>query len=466
MWNFKLFSSNIALTQDNNESITYGELEIQGANFNENLPSRSLVFCLCTNTIGSIIGYTSLLDNKNVPLLLNNSIDKGSFNYLFDIYLPNFVWLPKDSVFLLGANYEVVYEAYDYILCKTENNRSVNIHSDLALLLTTSGSTGSPKLVKQSFKNILSNTESIISYLKINSSEVAITTLPMSYTYGLSIINTHLFSGAKILLTDKALVDKEFWNFFKNEKATSFGGVPYTYEILNKLRFHRMKLPSLRYFTQAGGKLSPSLHKQLAEYAQENLIKFIVMYGQTEATARMAYLPCERSIEKYGFIGIAIPGGEFRLIDDNDETILDSGVVGELVYKGDNVTLGYAEGREDLSVGDERQGILFTGDMAERDEDGYYKIVGRKKRFLKIYGNRVNLDEVERIIKSKFEIIDCACSGIDDNLKIFIVDNIDSRKIIDFISSKTNLNRNAFQVVQIERIPMSESGKTLYSMLV
>lgn len=271
--------------------------------------------------------------------------------------------------------------------------------------------------------------------------------------------------GATLLLTDKGLMQKEFWEFFREEGATSFGGVPYTYEMLDKLRFYRMQLPELRYMTQAGGKLIPELHKKFAEYAKEAGKKFIVMYGQCEATARMGYLPADKALEKCGSMGIVIPGGKFHLIDAAGSEITDSNVTGELVYEGANVTLGYAECAEDLSRGDERQGILQTGDMAQVDEDGFYYIVGRKKRFLKIYGNRVNLDEIDRLIKGKFDNLDCASAGVDDHMYIFVTDNSKALAVKEFVVEKTKLNPSAFQTIVIDQIPKNDAGKTLYKEL-
>ena len=189
------------------------------------------------------------------------------------------------------------------------------------------------------------------------------------------------------------------------------------------------------------------------------------MYGQTEATARMSYLPYKRSLEKYGSMGIAIPGGTFHLIDVDGTDIEKADVVGELVYEGPNVTLGYAECQYDLSKGDERNGILVTGDMAKRDEDGYYYIVGRKKRFLKIYGNRVNLDETERMIQSQFDGMECACVGEDDHMQIYVTDKNMEKDVTEFITNKTGLNWKAFTVHYIEEIPKNESGKKNYQKL-
>lgn len=187
-----------------------------------------------------------------------------------------------------------------------------------------------------------------------------------------------------MLLTERTFFERGFWEFVRREQATSFGGVPYTYEILEKLRFTQMELPHLKTMTQAGGKLPLHLHQEFAEYADRNKKRFIVMYGQTEATARMGYLPAHDALERCGSMGIAIPGGRFWLQRDDGSEIEESGVTGELVYEGKNVMLGYAQNREDLSKGDECGGLLYTGDMARRDGDGYYYIEGRKKRFLKL----------------------------------------------------------------------------------
>lgn len=318
--------------------------------------------------------------------------------------------------------------------------------------------------MRQSYGNILNNAQSIVKYLELDENERPITTLPMNYTYGLSIINSHFLVGATILITDKSLMQKEFWSFLKEEKATSFGGVPYTYEILDKIRFMRMDLPFFTTMTQAGGKLTPELHEKYAKWAAEVGKKFIVMYGQCEATARMGYLPADKAVEKKGSMGIAIPGGKFKLIDADGNEIKEPLTTGELVYEGKNVTLGYAECGEDLIKGDERGGILVTGDMAQFDAEGYYYIVGRKKRFLKIYGNRVNLDETDRLIKAKFDI-EAACAGIDDHMYIFVTDESLADAVKDYVSETTKLNPAAFKTIVIESIPKNEAGKTLYKEL-
>ncbi len=453
---------NVAAISDNGNKVTYGDLMSFSNRVMDVLPERSLVFSLCHNTIGSLMGYVAFLSTRNVPLLLSADLDKELLHYLLDTYQPNYLWMPQKMADQFDGN--VVMSEYGYSLL-SYSDKKIDMYPELALLLTTSGSTGSPKLVRQSYTNIESNAQSIMQYLELDETERPITMLPMNYTYGLSVINSHLLVGATILMTDESYAQKKFWNFFKSQGATSIVGVPFTYEILKKLRFFRMELPTLRYMTQAGGKLLPELHKEYAEYAIANDKRFYVMYGQTEATARMSYLPYKRSLEKYGSMGIAIPGGTFHLIDVDGTDIEKADVVGELVYEGPNVTLGYAECQYDLSKGDERNGILVTGDMAKRDEDGYYYIVGRKKRFLKIYGNRVNLDETERMIQSQFDGMECACVGEDDHMQIYVTDKNMEKDVTEFITNKTGLNWKAFTVHYIEEIPKNESGKKNYQKL-
>ncbi len=465
MWNFKQYSQNTALEAEDS-CMTYEELEQAGNELAE-IVGRCLVFSLCTNSIGSVVGYTGFIQNKTVPLLLSAHLDKKLLLSLADTYHPSYFWYPdKVDILEAGITGKVVFEKYGYRLLKSDySDKDQTLYPKLALLLTTSGSTGSPKLVRQSYDNIRTNTNQIVEYLKIDSLERPVTTLPMNYTYGLSIINSHLMAGASICLTDSTIMQKEFWNFLKEKKCTSFAGVPYTYEMLDKLRFYRMELPYLKTMTQAGGKLSTELHKKFAEYAFQSNKNFVVMYGQCEATARMGYLPPKYALQKQGSMGIAIPEGQFMLIDDAGNEILESNVSGELVYEGKNVTLGYAQKREDLANGDEFGGKLKTGDLAKRDADGFYYIVGRKKRFLKIYGNRVNLDEVEKLIKNSYHQLECACCGTDDHMNIFITEETAADTIKAFAAQKTGLNPAAFHVYVIENIPKNEAGKTLYGEL-
>lgn len=463
MWDLMKYKYNNALIGEDGTRVTYEELNEAGEKLANVIVERCLVFCLCRNMVGTIVGYVSFLNNSIVPMMLNDNLDNELLYTLIESYKPQYLWVPDQDMSRFPDT-SIIYAAYGFNLLKTKYDEPYPMYEELALLLTTSGSTGSPKFVRQSYINIYENAKSIVNYLELDENERPITTLPMNYTYGLSIINSHLLVGATILVTEKAIMQKDFWEFFKKESATSFGGVPYTYEMLDKLRFFKMNLPSLKTMTQAGGKLIPELHEKFAKYAFEQDKKFVVMYGQCEATARMGYLPSEKALEKIGSMGIAIPGGVFHLKGNEGEYIETPDIVGELVYEGKNVTLGYAEKVEDLIKGDERRGILETGDMAKFDQDGFYYIVGRKKRFLKIYGNRVNLDEIDRLIKGEFGI-EVASSGVDDHLYIFITDDTKSTKVKEFIVNKTKLNQIAFKIIIIDEIPKNDSGKVLYKKL-
>lgn len=463
MWHFEAFGEQPALINEQGQTFSYQALSEEGDKLSATVGGRCLVMILCTNAPGSVLGYTALVNHHIVPVLVAAELDRTLLHHLMEQYQPDFLWVPEANASEFEGSAE--HHAWGYCLLKTQWTKAFPIYDELALLLTTSGSTGSPKLVRQSYVNLKANTESIVEYLHLDATEKPITTLPMNYTYGLSILNTHLYVGATVLMTEASILQKAFWQMFRTYGATSFGGVPYTYEMLHKLRFLRMDLPTLRTMTQAGGKLSVELHGKFAEYAQQSGKNFVVMYGQTEATARMAYLPPEKAIEKCGSMGIAIPGGKFHLIDVNGADITEPDVTGELVYEGKNVTLGYAESGEDLIRGDERHGVLVTGDMAKVDAEGYYYIVGRKKRFLKMFGSRVNLDETERLIRSAFPSLDCACGGVDDKMFVFVTEESQKEAVHKYLNETLHLNSGAFHMVALSEIPRNDAGKTLYSAL-
>ena len=453
-------SERTAVIDENGCSYSYRELIEAADAFASAAAPRSIVFLRCENCFASIAAYVGFLRRRVVPVLLGDTMTDDRFDELLGIYRPQYICCHKGTY---GSGEECAVLG-EYHLLSTGYEQPASDPS-LAVMITTSGSTGSAKFVMQSYDNVQCNTASIAEYLGIVCDDRAITTLPMSYTYGLSIIQTHLSAGACIIATGLTLMQRQFWSLLREQGATTFGGVPYTYEMLKKIRFGRMELPSLRYLTQAGGRLSKELVQEYCEICKNKGIRFIVMYGQTEATARMSYLPWEALPEKAGSIGIAIPGGEFSLEAADGSVITEPDTVGELVYRGGNVTLGYACSAEDFANGDTRGGVLHTGDMAKRDADGYYYLVGRKKRFLKIYGNRVNLDETESILRS--EGYECACGGRDDLMSVYLVcaDETKTKEITAFLSSRLSINHAAFRVVNVPEIPRNPSGKVIYSVL-
>jgi acyl-CoA synthetase (AMP-forming)/AMP-acid ligase II len=340
-------SGRIAIISDAQESFTYEWLLEKSDLFAREINvSKSLIFILSSNSVSSLVGYISSIENGHLALMIDNKINQILLNNLIENYKPNFLWVPS-NISNLFPNNEIVFQFMNYDLILISENQ-VDFNPKLKLLLTTSGSTGSPKLVRLSEENLLSNAKSIIQYLNINESEKPVTLLPMHYSYGLSIINSHLLTGATILLTDKSIFQKELWELIKTHKATSISGVPFTYQMLKKLRIFRMDLPYLKTFTQAGGRLAKDIILDFVEYCEKANKRFITMYGQTEATARMSYLPFEKSRSKAGSIGIPIPGGHFKIINEHGDGVDEANVEGELVYFGRNVCLGYAEKINDL----------------------------------------------------------------------------------------------------------------------
>ena len=455
---------NIAVITDKGERLSYEELAAAAKTFADALPQKGLLFCLCENRIGSFVGYVACMEHHIPIVLLDGSKDISILENLKDIYQPEYIWITSDKKEAIGG--VTVYSYASFSLQKMQydvEGEKPEINPELALCLTTSGSTGSPKFVRLSAKNVLANAESIAEYLNIDENEKPITTLPSYYSYGVSVINSHLIKGATILLTEGTVAQREFWNFLKEQQATSIAGVPYTYEMLKMLRFMRMDLPYLKTMTQAGGKLNKDIAKQYIEFAQEKGKRFFVMYGQTEATARMSYLPLEHALDKYASIGVAIPGGKFSLMDVNGHVIEDADVDGELIYEGPNVSLGYAECRADLAKGDENHGVLHTGDVARRDADGYYYITGRMKRFVKVWGNRCNLDATEQLVKAI--TTSCACVGVDDKITIFVTQEGLEESIIKLLVEKTGFNNRAFEVRVIDAIPVKSSGKIDYQVM-
>ena len=440
---------------------SYADLSQMAARVAGAVPARSLVFLLARNQVAAIAGYVGFLSHGIVPVMVDATLDAGLLAALARRYRPAFIYLPRERAGEFGGGTECLSLA-DYVLLDLHEGAPFALAPELALLMTTSGSTGSPKLVRLSYENLRANTAAIAAYLGLTAGERAVTSLPLYYVYGLSILNTHLAVGASLVVTEETLFSREFWRLMREKDVTSLGGVPYTYGMLKRLRFFKMDLPSLRTLTQAGGKLDPELHAAFAADAAAKGRRFFVMYGAAEATARMGYLPPELALSHVGAMGRAIPGGRFALVDEAGAAIEQADTVGELVYYGSNVMLGYAESGADLARGDERHGRYVTGDLARRDADGIYTIVGRKKRFLKLFGKRTNLAEVEHLLRQQFGGAEVACAGRDDRLFTFVTDADMAEEVRPFLAKKLGLHPSAFAVKVLPEIPHNAAGKTLY----
>ncbi len=455
-------ASAVAAIDDAGGQLTYGDLVDLQSKLSAVLPDRELVFCLCENKVGALAGFLSLYDCKDVCLLLSAHIDKALLKILDKTYGPSYYWMPENMVDESG--YEKVFEYKDFVLCKT-GKIAPALHPGLSMLMTTSGTTGSPKLVRHRYGNIESNAKNVAKVFGWTPEERGIIDLPMQYTMGLNVINSHLYAGATVLLIEANLMSPKYWSFIKEQKGSNFTGVPFSYEILNRLRFWKMDLPHLTTMAEGGGKLSDTLFKTIADYAVEKDKRFFATFGTTETSARLAFLPPSVAATHIGSIGHAIPEGKLILVDENGNEINEADVEGELRYEGPNVTMGYGTCVEDLAKGDEFCGRYETGDLAKKDADGFFYIVGRKKRFLKLFGLRVSLDQSEKIISENFNGIECACTGDDNQMLIYITQEDLKEEVKKLISEKTGLMAKSFDVRVINEIPRFESGKINYKAL-
>jgi acyl-CoA synthetase (AMP-forming)/AMP-acid ligase II len=309
-------------------------------------------------------------------------------------------------------------------------------------------------------RNVLANAVSIAEYLELGPGERAIQSLPMYYSYGLSVLNSHLVSGGTVVLTSDSFIRPEFWKVVDHHSCTSFAGIPYMYETLHRLRFDPARHSSLRTLTQAGGGLKPDLISHFHGLTTKVGMRFVVMYGQTEATARISYVPPGRLGEKIGTIGIAIPGGHLSLREIPGESMC------EMIYRGPNVMMGYAECQADLALGDELKGELPTGDLAVQDGDGYFRLVGRLNRFAKLFGRRISLEDVERSLENTFKVPVAVVEG-DNLLRIFMEGLVLAKpeEVVHAVCEQLAVPPKAIEIRNVEQLPRTGNGKKNYSAL-
>lgn len=392
---------------------------------------RRLVLVAGENRLDAVIGYLAALCAGHVVILAAPQQMDG----LIERYRPDTVLVGGDS----GVDVRTLHA-----------HPAHRLHPDLSLLLSTSGSTGSPKLVRLSWGSVRSNALSIGEYLQLTPRDRAASTLPMHYTYGLSVLHSHLAAGASVRLTERSVVDEEFWGAFVADGCTSLAGVPHTFDLLDASGFAEREVPGLRYLTQAGGRLREERVRAYAALGARRGFELFVMYGQTEATARMAYLPPELAREHPAAIGRAIPGGRLRLHDPGPDG------VGELVYQGPNVMLGYAETAADLARGRDAD-ELFTGDLARCTRDGLFEIVGRRNRFAKVFGVRIDLERVERILEDAG--VDARAIEHDEHVAVAVRYDRQCARVRQLVAAATGLPAHRVMVFRVAEFPLTPSGK-------
>lgn len=401
---FSRFADNACL-RDPERTLTYSETLALGQTIIAGLPERRcLVVLRCSVTIESVAAYAALVWAGHVPLLLEASLSEILADQIIAAYSPDAIVDPATGTVTPGPG-------------------GTEVHPETGLLLTTSGSTGSPKLVRLSAEGVRQNAAAIAEYLALTPSERAFVHLPMSYSYGISIIHSHWIAGASLSLTTASVMEPGYWDQVREHAATSIAGVPFHYTTIRRLGEAKLEIPSLKTLTQAGGRLDPKLVAWFADWARRTGRKFVVMYGQTEAGPRIAYLPPDNAVTAPDAIGIPIPGVRIELLGENGDPAPD-GTPGEMQVTSPGVMLGYARTADELALGDTLGGTLATGDIAVRGSDGLLRIVGRSARLLKIYGLRVNIDEVETRLASLGH--NAICFGVDDSLRVLVDPPVDT----------------------------------------
>ena len=465
-WSFDLVSlgTNIACADGRGYSLTYQELDRIIEPISSALRTRAggvkqMGILLSDNTIDWLCVYLASLRASHVPLLLPFDIESGLLKQLINTYQPAWVWSPVSSQLSSRFSPEskeiVPTSLLGSFVWYTLQSEGI-LHPDLALLLSTSGSTGSPKLVRLSYQAITHNTESIAEYLDIEAVDKALTTLPPNYSYGMSVINSHLAVGATLVMCNTSLISRDFIPTVRGEQITSLAGVPAWYQMFVRAGYDKIEIPSLRVLTQAGGKLDHRTKKKILEFAQTRHLRFYVMYGQTEASPRMSYVPFGSLPDHLDSIGIPIPGGSFEIDRDTSE----------LMYRGPNVMMGYAQSIFDLGLGDQMGGVLRTGDIGIVDKEGFYTITGRISRFVKLSGHRYSLDELETQIVDAIQS-PVALVGRDECLGIWI-EGADSSLVLrvkELLRDRYHVHHSLFRLHIVSSLPTLSNGKYDYTTL-
>ncbi|SFU02786.1 Acyl-CoA synthetase (AMP-forming)/AMP-acid ligase II [Pseudovibrio denitrificans] len=443
------FAERPLATDDTGKTLFYRDVLVAIEEWKKELGvEKRLIALLMDNSIDCLRAYLSLAACGHAIILLPSVLSSENLARINELYLPDFCLSISNETGALSKS--------------CQNSLNGRLADDLSVLLSTSGSTGSPKLVRFDAKRLECNARAIAEYLQLDRHEQPLCHLPFYYSFGLSILHSHYVVGAHMQLTKFSIMEKQFWE--RLDGATSLSGVPFHFELLKQLRFERRAPSSLKTLTQAGGKMREELVSHFASIAGERDWQLIIMYGQTEAAPRISWLPPENVCEKPNSIGVPIPGVSLALLDEQGQEILIPGQEGELVVKSPSIMLGYAEKRSDLLLGDEYGNELKTGDVAKFDKEGFFYIVGRKSRFVKVQGNRVSLQSVEDHMKDLGH--DCVCLGRDDELLIVMNGEcVDLAAVRDAAVRSFSIPPRSVIVRKVAKFPRAESGKVKYAEL-
>lgn len=448
--------------------------------YSETASRKKLILLVSDNSMEAVSLYCYHMKKRNTVFFVGNTKKASDIAALIDHFMPDEIFLDRKKMRDVESepalyeeieeNYQTGSPYYQYVRLQRRQEIKDVLYDDLALLMVTSGSVGNGKIVALSYDNLRSNAQAIIESLEIDENDRAGVMLPVSYVYGLSVVNSHLLADAELLLPQGNMFQSGYWNFLEECRVTSFCGVPYTYEILDYLRILSRPWKELRLLTQAGGAMSREMKQKLLEWICDRRQRGIkthlaIMYGQTEATARMSAFFLDQHPDKMDSVGRAISGGAFQIKNK------DHAGEGDIYYRGANVYLGYVKERSDLTenadVWRQNTDLLDTGDVGKLDEEGYLYITGRKKRFIKCNGIRISLDELERSIEIKWAVpVVCVSRVSDEQILLFIriqdFRNIDIMELTDYLR-QLGIRKEQCRIRKIPAFHYCDNGKLDYA---
>ncbi|HPH75638.1 MAG TPA: AMP-binding protein, partial [Bacteroidales bacterium] len=405
------------------EEISYRDLYISYNHLakwiNEMVGTDKHIILLSVNNLFFVKMYLAIIKSGNICIPLDPGIEKENYRYIHELTEPKLIFLTREVEKRLELNSDQAW--YPDTLPSSEENYTDEISGSefdrerCAEIIFTSGSTGKPKGVMISHKNLIANTSSIVEYLQLTQDDRMLVVLPFYYCYGLSLLHTHLKVGGSIVFNNSFIFLGGVLKSLIDYKCTGFAGVPSHFQILLRKSdsFKQTRFPDLKYVTQAGGKLAPVFIDEFRQAHPE--VRFIVMYGQTEATARLSWLPPEVYDRRKGSMGRGIPGVELKVVNEKGE-LIKPGETGEVIARGDNIMMGYFADEEGTKNAI-RNGWLYTGDLGTVDEDGYIYLTARSKEIIKVRGKRISPKEIEAVILALPEVIDCTIEGVEDDIE-------------------------------------------------
>jgi acyl-CoA synthetase (AMP-forming)/AMP-acid ligase II len=425
--------------------------------------SKKLAFCFLPNSADAIIDMLALLEAGHVVALLDPSLPASMCVSLLRSYEPDFVSgadCPAVETAMRLPNARKSSRSGGLHLIRLDQAGSTDLHPELSLMLSTSGSTGSPKFVRLSRRNITSNAAAIAEVLELGEADRVLAHLPLHYSFGFSVISSHLSSGASVVPTSESLVSGALWKLFREHHCTALPGVPSHFDILKRLDIDRLKVPTLVCLMQAGGRMRPEMIQHFASKMAARSGRLYVMYGQTEASPRITTLPAQDVLSSLGSVGPALPGGRLEIRDEKGG-LLPSGTIGQVVYFGPNVMMGYATSRAELAHGYQLKEGLHTGDLGYLDDRGYLTLTGRANRFAKVHGTRVSLDDIERMLSGYGP--SAAVEAGENKVVVVVLQAKDTEMIQAELVERLRLSPSAIIVRATDVLPIKANGKIDYA---